>query len=99
MSNDLKEFYRAYKSWLDKGAPDYKPFGRSVGLCANLSLWCLGNESIDETELSHEMYRQFYIACKSTAYPFGENEYEIGRLHDSQHLNPARIKWVEEHCK
>ena len=98
MSDNLKEFYRAYKAWLDAGAPDSNPFCRDVGLCANMGLWCLDKESIDEARLYDEMCRQFHLACRSTAYPFGENEYRIGRLSDSQHLNPARIKWVEEHA-
>lgn len=99
MSDNLKKFYRAYKAWLDKGAPDHEPFSRDDGLCENLWIWCLQNESVTRNELLHEMYRQFRLAGRSITFPFGENRYRIDRLHDTQHLNPYRIKWVEEHAE
>lgn len=97
MSNELKEFYRAYKAWLDAGAPDGKPFTRSCGLCTNLFEFCLGLD-IDECDVSNEMCNQFATARLPESYPFGIDNYHTDRLNETQHLNLARIKWVEEHA-
>lgn len=102
MSNELKEFYRAYKAWLDAGAPD-SYFSKHSGLCSNLINWFMackfGHSRKDMYNLDKEMSKQFTDAGLHRGYPFGERDYYRDYKRDTQHLNPLRIKWVEEHCK
>lgn len=101
MSNELKEFYRAYKEWLDSGAPNYQPFERHVGLCSNITKFC-EKKDLDVSvymDIYREMIRQFRQAGLSGGFPFGVLEYHREHSNGTQHLNTARIKWVEEHAK
>lgn len=98
MSKLLKEFYVAYWNWLNCGAPDEEPFQRHIGLCTNLEWWCTNNNHPNE-DLVPELIKQFRSAGLSMGYPFGVLEYKKDMKNETQHLNPLRIKWVEEHCK
>lgn len=101
MSNELKEFYRAYKSWLDAGATNHQPFKRDSGLCANINVFCKSSILYLDVELSifKEMTRQFRQAGLSSDFPFGMLQYCGESRSETQHLNPRRVKWVEEHAK
>jgi len=101
MSNDLKEFYRAYKAWIDDGADlNHYLFKRRFGLCSNLlNFYHHGDRA---NEALREMYSQFEDAGLSVDYPFDgcESKYfAAGLIKESHHANPARVKWVEEHAK
>lgn len=91
----LKAFYQAYAKWLDAGAPNGQPFYRRHGLCGNLTRF-----TDDWEPLLNAMIDQFKEAGLDTIYPFG-GEYAFETEYDNAtaHLNPARIKWVKEHCK
>lgn len=98
MRKTLKGFYKAYHAWIIAGAPDGKPFNRMYGLCSNLGDWC----DWDGT-LIRQMKNQFADAGLHLTYPFDGVSLDTEYLHEASrktmHLNPARIKWVEEHAK
>lgn len=95
-SKELTYFYRQYKKWLDNGAPDKKPFHRSVGLCSSL-IDVLTFEEIDL--IDEELKDQFIFCGLSYVYPFGEDNFDIRMGNNTQHLDPKRIQWVEDHLK
>lgn len=93
MSEQLKEFYKAYAAWLDAGAPQCFPFKRHDGLCHNLSNW----SDYDE-ELSEELLDQFDDAGLDWEYPFDDHWTKYS-ADDYKHLNPARVSWVRKHAQ
>ena len=101
MSNDLKEFYRAYKAWIDDGANlNHYRFKRRFGLCSNLLNFYYNSDRANKA--LQEMCRQFEDAGLSADYPFDGCErkyFKAGLLRESHHTNPARNKWVEENAK
>lgn len=96
MSEELKQFYVAYKEWLDAGAPDGRPFERCRGLCPNLKAF-YDNSGL-ASDLRVEMCSQFSKAGLSEIYPFGSIDYKRRRRTETQHLHPLRVRWVEEHA-
>ena len=94
MSKTLKEFYCAYVEWLDAGAPSFRPFSRSSGLCTNLFSFTKSDDA------ASEMKSQFIDAGLDPNYPFGgEYLYNLHQQGRNQHLNPARIEWVKAHAE
>lgn len=94
MSKTLKEFYRAYATWLDFGAPNFKPFSRASGLCTNLYNFSKNHDVINEMKF------QFNAAGLDPNYPFGgEDDYVDRSAARQQHLNPKRIEWVKAHAE
>lgn len=94
MSKTLKEFYSAYATWLDFGAPNFKPFSRAAGLCTNLFVFTKNRDAYAEME------SQFNDAGLDSNYPFGgEEDYMDRSAARQQHLNPKRIEWVKEHAE
>lgn len=90
-SKELTAFYDAYLNWLERGAPNYDPFKRSLGLCNNLRRWM----GIVGSAARHEMTTQFKAAGLDESYPFDPTEpYGL----DFKHDNPARIEWVRAHA-
>jgi hypothetical protein len=105
-SVELTGFYRMYRAWLNMGAPPSRIFQRSNGLCIALAGYTeqLGMRSANHEVLSNEMDTQFIIAGLNPNFPFNEklpdggNTYWCERETRTMHLNPKRIKWVEDHC-
>lgn len=93
-SKELTAFYRAYKQWLDDGAPDKDPFHRCCGLCVSVEDFITEPFTVEE-----ELHYQFKDAGLNPDYPFGEWNYEYRSSNWEQHLDPLRIKWVEDHLK
>ena len=96
-SKELTQFYREYKAWLDAGAPIGEPFQRYTGLCDALegSLWY----DVILMGLLDELKLQFSDEGLDELYPFGKENF-ISRVElETQHLDPLRIKWVEDHLK
>lgn len=91
----LTEFYRAYKKWLDEGSPDKRPFWRSCGLCGNIEVTYLSSA----WEVENELSEQFAEEGLCGSFPFGAGTYKKEQASGEQHLNPLRIKWVEDHLK
>ena len=93
-SKELTIFYRAYKKWLDEGAITAKPFFRSCGLCNSIE-----DIMIKPSKVENELRSQFKKSGLNLDYPFGELNYEKCAQNNEQHLDPLRIKWVEDHLK
>lgn len=96
-SKELTQFYREYKAWLDNGAPHKEPFYRFDGLCC----------SIEESQVEdkckckcfEELSAQFIDSDLDHNYPFGKESFRARDNDNTQHLDPKRIKWVEDHLK
>lgn len=93
-SKELTAFYRTYKAWLDIGAPHMNPYSRFSGLCYNTDGF-IG----DANALKEELYEQFLEDGLDDDFPFGKKNYRKCSETNTQHLDPLRIKWVEEHLK
>lgn len=91
MSKELREFYLAYKAWLDAGAPEKMPFSRSVGLCANLCHTTKGMKREQENALHDELQASFSVR---SMFPFGMEDYYHRKNCATMYLCPKRIEWV-----
>lgn len=99
-SKELTQFYREYKAWLDNGAPDFFPFARFKGLCDNLNhSVSLGDSLLSISKVKNELADWFEYHHLDYKYPFGKENFEDRMMEDTQHLDPLRIKWVEDHLK
>ena len=95
-SQELTNFYKAYVSWIDEGAPDQLPFWRRFGLCSSLIDF---NDKIAD-KLHKEMVKQFVDSGLSSIYPFGNYlRFSSDTLKETQHLNTKREEWARNHAK
>lgn len=91
------EFLKAYKQWLDAGAPDKDPFHRNAGLCYNAEIVADGGDIWDAL---HQRLSLFYSDAE---YPFYDGEwyatrasqYGVECINNRCHLNPKRIAFVD----
>lgn len=91
-----KELYEAYKAWRDQDVDDGSTYARSkriYGLCSWVA-WGAPNCSKD---LNPELDAQFlaHNLGEYSSTPFGEC-YPARHKEHTQHLNPARVKWVDD---
>lgn len=102
MSPELQQFYNAYATWLNEGAPeDHPDFERHTGLCLMLEEWALNKGlSYSQVELlSDGLSFQFEKAGLCMHYPFGEGNYDVCLVHCTMHLDPLRTSWVYKHAE
>lgn len=102
-SPTLTEFYRAYRDWLDNGAPEQHPiFCRGDGLCLNCSIW-MDQTGNNASCIDTEMVAQFRAAKLNGWLPFNTGENTISYMYETRnylcHLNPKRIRWVRERAQ
>lgn len=91
MSPDLIDFLKAWYEWATNGAPEGKPFFRSVGLCSNVEEYFVEGPEIGTVE------REIEAIFSGDEYPFGgPADYETRRVKGTQHLCPKRLAWVRE---
>lgn len=101
-SQQLTEFYRAYKAWLDGGAPAYEIFSHHVGLCSSLIDWNIHRcATLDECEDTRkELKEQLIAKGLDEYYPFGgQPVYEYEARSSTAFMNEERIAWVEAHVE
>ena len=102
MSPELCAALTSWLTWVENGAPEGQPFGRSDGLCH--SVWRFGRESgrSNGTYLKRELgaiFSEIYPeSCItedcSSVYPFGYTDYHLREKDDTQHECPKRLAWV-----
>lgn len=100
-SQQLTEFYRAYKAWLNGGAPAYDIFSRHVGLCSSLIDWNNHRRAtFDECkDTRKELKEQLIAEGLDEYYPFGGYAaYEYEARSSTAFMNEERIAWVSTHC-
>lgn len=103
MIEEIRGFYCAYQEWLDLGAPEWKPFYRTAGLCHNLTRYLKLRglqKNNDIVAIQREMYAQFVEAGLDRLYPFNESrgDYALECKFKKCHVNERRVKWVREHA-
>lgn len=101
-SSFLTSFYLEYHNWLKAGAPDDKPFSRSLGLCNNLRNY-LSNKVALPGEMFNvvdEMQDQFKSAGLRAKLPFNDSllDYTAEQDAGTMHLNDKRREWVRKHA-
>lgn len=80
---------QSWNDWRLRGAPDREPYWRNYGLCTavgvyfRLNGWTFGGGC------------NLCAALFKYPYPFGRVNYHERRALNTQHLDPARIAWVE----
>ncbi|MEO9521665.1 MAG: hypothetical protein ABJC88_16810 [Parasphingorhabdus sp.] len=85
MSPELRKELVAWLKWAEGDAVDGKSYSRYHGLCTAV------HESVYE-----ELLNLFAKQGLDNSYPFGVKNYERRTINDTQHQDPARLKWVRE---
>lgn len=98
MSEQLREFLTAWLAWAENGAPSRYPFNPANGLCACAAIYADATYG-DEVDLLTELANLFEDQGLNANYPFGQYEYDMRHLDDTQHLDPNRLAWVREQLK
>lgn len=93
MTEQLKEFYKAYAAWLDACAPQHQQFDRTCGLCHSLEEFSDSNY-----DLLEEMRDQFSNSDLDWKFPFDDGHYAYCS-DANKHLNPDRVAWVRKHAE
>ena len=98
-SNDfLTQFYKTLLDWLDNPSEEH-PFSHRVGLCTNLSLYCIMLE-LDPShkgQAKRQLEAQFDMAGLYIRTPFNNatNPYSEER---NKYTNPKRLDWIKHHA-
>lgn len=91
-------FLKAYKAWVEAGAPKHQYFNREYGLCTNLSNYIRNIHTDDEDTvwfISDELTTMFKMDGLSALVPFNHPDRGQPRYKDEvHHENPWRIQWV-----
>ena len=104
-SKKLVDFLVEYKEWLKR--PEGLQFSKTQGLCRNLDVWKNYNDvsmyvvdELDELLATHKGV-EFGSNEDEDKYPFNDGYRDFSRECASAeaHLNPLRIKWVNETIK
>lgn len=98
ISKELCEFLKAWRNWVDLGAPHMDPFSITAGLCAGVVIyWHVvpGRASLIKREL-YILLQKDFGCCH---YPFGKDNYESRARLCTQHKDPARLAWVDKKIK
>lgn len=101
-SRELTLFYRAYKAWLDAGAPQGMEdiFQRHFGLCNSVVMWSIKNGVWPFNDLKSELSGQLIAEGLDEYYPFGGlSTYEREAQSMTAFMNEARISWVHAHVE
>ena len=95
------EFLKAYRAWLDAGAPNRQPFLRRAGLCPNLHFFTFDN-GIDLQTAEKRLTARLNRCFGNSYYPFTDGS-PLGYLREMQaesaYLNPKRIAFVDAEIK
>lgn len=94
----ILNFLKAYKTWVDAGAPKHEYFLIEHGLCSNLSKFIRFHHTTDEDvvwEITDTLTTLFRMDGLSSLIPF--NRPDKGQpiySKEVHHENPWRMKWV-----
>lgn len=95
------DFLKAYKQWIDDGAPQNGLFNRHTGLCHNLKCYVVAHTrdgGFDWTPIT-ELRNRLKCVFGDAGFPFNGGDrahydYECLQLKGC-HLNPDRIAFVD----
>jgi hypothetical protein len=98
-SEELTKFYQAYNDWLERGAPNNKPFSHKQALCGSLERFYEKLPPVEKLNLVSELRCQLEDAGLDTRLPFDKNwvSFHLSYQNSRLHLNPKRVAWVKEH--
>lgn len=94
------DFLKAYRAWLDDGAPQNEPFNRRTGLCHNLKRYVVAHTrdgGFDWTPIT-ELHNRLKCVFGDANFPFNEGNqavYDEEANYIGCHLNPDRIAFVD----
>uniref|UniRef100_A0AAU8EEN5 Uncharacterized protein n=1 Tax=Klebsiella phage vB_Kpn16-P2 TaxID=3230846 RepID=A0AAU8EEN5_9VIRU len=94
----ILNFLKAYKAWVEEGAPKHEIFHKEHGLCTNLNNYARSIYADDEDTvwyISDELVTMFRMDGLSALIPF--NHPEKGQpiySNEVHHENPWRMQWV-----
>lgn len=94
----ILNFLKAYKAWVEEGAPKHEYFVAYVALCSNLNRYVSNTLSIDEDiiwGISDELTTLFKMDGLSALVPFNHPDRGQPSYKDEvHHENPWRMQWV-----
>jgi len=88
ISDKLKAYLQDWLDWVERGAPDWKPYYRVSGLRNNTVFY--------DVSLHDQLHSELMQMFNGKPYPFGFKEYYERSNNATQHLDPNRIAWVRE---
>lgn len=96
----ILNFLKAYKAWVEAGAPKHQCFNREHGLCTNLSNYVRNTHTDDEDTvwfITDELTTMFRMDGLSSLIPFNHTgKGQPAYSKEVHHENPWRIKWVND---
>ena len=95
----LKSFLRAWLDWAETGAWRHTIMDPSVGLCTNLSQWCIAHNIRGTARIGLMNLFKSVLPGRDKMYPFGKLAYARDLKNRTQHTNKARLAWVREMLK
>jgi hypothetical protein len=84
---ETRAFLRDWLDWVERGAPNRKPYRRYWGLCSNA----------DEFDHSGGVSVDLCDAFKRD-YPFGEGDYSRRGRAETMHKCPKRLAFARKHA-
>lgn len=88
LTPETRAFLRDWMAWVERGAPDRKPYLRCDGLCL-ASIDAPGREPGDM-----DLYDGLCAAFGDNDHPFGKSDYRARYKSRTMHECPARLAWV-----
>ena len=101
----LLDFYQAWITWANAGAPNNGVFRKNAGLCSNLRWFMWQDKSfnlLDVKLATNALQQQFRDAGLHMEYPFSDGDagpYHKETIFCQSHLNSTRRNWVETKIK
>lgn len=95
----VKEFLRAWLAWAEDGAVVHGFMDPTVGLCTNLSQWCIAHNIRGTARLGMMALFKTVLPGRDKMYPFGKMAYGLDLKNRTQHTNEKRLAWVREMLK
>lgn len=94
----ILNFLKAYKAWVEEGAPKHETFYKKHGLCTNLSSYVRSIYTGDEDAawlITDELSTMFRMDGLSALIPFNHPERgQPAYSKEVHHENPWRMQWV-----
>jgi hypothetical protein len=95
----LKQFLAEWLVWAETGAWRHTILDPSVGLCSNLSQWCIAHNILGTARWGVMALFKTVLPGRDKMYPFGKVAYARDLKNRTQHTNKKRLAWVREMLK
>lgn len=93
----ILNFLKAYKAWVEEGAPKHEIFNKEHGLCTNLIRSIYAEDEDTAWLITDELSTMFRMDGLSALIPFNHPERgQPAYSKEVHHENPWRMQWVND---